>query len=377
MVEKYNSLSEVKSVKCEKHDSYVPEEDRTVGEKFSDYVDRSLWRIFSEENTQHIRKPGVTIRDKRLVIDSTYSKLLIDSAAQKIGGYSALASILQVSRKTLKNYRDGRATIPRKIYISLSQITGLKIPIKDERSPTWGQSKGWRVAVIKIREIRRNKELLELANVLLRQKPEQLAELVGRMLGDGSITMKNPCYYSSNLRDHERMVELVNSLFGFKPKIKARKNYYRTNLRTCITRVLNIIGIPSGKKSITNPHFPSFIFESVSTIKAALRSFISDEGYLVGNFMYIDISVRIPEHKLSAVTKINMIGKEDKYILNIVKDVRSNLLDDVSKMLTKLSVPHELYPQKIVKNKNSISIVWRIKIEKERLTQEGIISNDT
>ena len=121
------------------------------------------------------------------------------------------------------------------------------------------------------------------------------------------------------------------------------------------------MGIPSGKKSATNPHFPSFIFESESTIRAALRGFLSDEGYVAGNSVYVDISVRIPKHELNAV-KLLPTGR--KY--------RSNLLEDVSKMLMKLSISHQLYPQRMMRNKGYVSLIWRIKIRKDELLRNGI-----
>ena len=212
---------------------------------------------------------------------------------------------------------------------------------------------------------------MKMAEELVEKKPEELAELIGRMLGDGSITKKNPCYYSSNLKAHERMAKLVESLFGFRPTIKPRENYYRMNLRACITHVLNALGIPSGKKSVTNPHFPSFIFESESTMKAALRGFLSDEGYVAGNSVYIDISVRIPRHELNTAKLLTTSRKGSK-TLSLNNELRSNLLEDVSKMLMKLSISHQLYPQKIMRNKGYVSLVWRIKIQKDELLRNGI-----
>jgi len=53
--------------------------------------------------------------------------------------------------------------------------------------------------------------------------------------------------------------------------------------------------------------------------------------------------------------------------------MRSNLLEDVSKMLMKLSITHHFYPQKIViRDESSASLIWRIKIQKDELLKNGI-----
>ena len=358
---------------CEKSGGYIPEEDKRFNEKYSDYLTRVIWKIASEDKDPNLkpRKSGLTIHDKRLVIDPTYTKLLIDKAARKVGGRSSLARLLKISRKTLKCYYEGRATIPQKIYWCLSEIAGIKVPVKKELSPNWGRRKGRSIVAVRKREALRKERYMKMAEELVKEKPEELAELIGRMLGDGSITKKNPCYYSSNLKAHERMAELVESLFGFRPTIKPRKNYYRMNLRACITHVLNALGIPSGKKSVTNPHFPSFIFKSESTMKAALRGFLSDEGYVAGDFVYVDISVRIPRDKLDLI-KPSIIRERNYETSSFINEIRSNLLEDVSKMLAKLSIPHQLYPERITRNKDSASIVWRIKIQKDELLKNGI-----
>jgi len=358
---------------CKKSGGYIPEEDERFDEKYSDYLTRVLWKIVSKDKDPDLkpRKSGLTIHDKRLVIDPTYTKLLIDRAARKVGGRSSLARLLKISRKTLKCYYEGRTTIPQKIYRYLSEIAGIKVPIKKELSPNWGRRKGRSIMAVRKREALRKERYTKIAEELVKKKPEELAELIGRMLGDGSITKKNPCYYSSNLKVHERMAKLVESLFGFRPTIKPRKNYYRMDLRACITHVLNALGIPSGKKSVTNPHFPSFIFESESAMKAALRGFLSDEGYVAGNSVYVDISVRIPRHELNTAKLLTTSRKYGKTLI-LNNELRSNLLEDVSKMLTKLSISHQLYPQRIMRNKGYVSLVWRIKIRKDELLRNGI-----
>ena len=97
----------------------------------------------------------------------------------------------------------------------------------------------------------------------------------------------------------------------------------------------------------------------------------TDEGYVAGDFVYVDISVRIPRHKLSTI-KLSTINKKSVETSSIIDEVRSNLLEDISKMLTKLSIPHQLYPERTTRNKGSVSLVWRIKIQKDELLKNRI-----
>ena len=97
----------------------------------------------------------------------------------------------------------------------------------------------------------------------------------------------------------------------------------------------------------------------------------TDEGYVAGDFVYVDISVRIPRHKLSTI-KLSTISKKNGETSSLIDEMRSNLLEDVSKMLTKLSIPHQLYPERMTRNKGSASLIWRIKIQKDELLKNGI-----
>ena len=103
---------------CEKSGGYIPEEGEQFDEKYSGYLTRALWKIASKDKDLGLkpRKSRSTIHDTRLVIDPTYTKLLIDEAARKVGGRSSLARLLKISRKTLKCYYEGCTTIPQEIY---------------------------------------------------------------------------------------------------------------------------------------------------------------------------------------------------------------------------------------------------------------------
>ena len=161
---------------CEKSGGYIPEEDERFDEKYSDYLARVLWKIASDDKDPGLkpRKSGLTIHDRRLVIDPTYIKLLIDKAARKVGGRSSLARLLKISRKTLKCYYEGRTTIPQKIYQCLSEIVGIKVPVKRELSPNWGRHKGRSIMAVRKREALRKERYIKIAEKLVKEKPRSL-----------------------------------------------------------------------------------------------------------------------------------------------------------------------------------------------------------
>lgn len=106
-------------------------------------------------------------------------------------------------------------------------------------------------------------------------------------------------------------------------------------------------------------------------MKAALRGLLSDEAYCIGKYVYVDIAVRIPPNMSDFFKELNF-EKDRSRFANLAERFRGNLLDGFSKILSKLNIPHDLYPQKITKDKSMLSLVWRIKIPKNPLINSGI-----
>jgi hypothetical protein len=88
-----------------------------------------------------------------------------------------------------------------------------------------------------------------------------LAEFVGRILGDGSPIIA-PSYYASEIESQRRMQFLVAELFDYTPEIRVGKRSYRMHLKRVCGHMLELLGVPLGRKSVTNPAVPSFIMKS-------------------------------------------------------------------------------------------------------------------
>ncbi|MCD6421125.1 MAG: helix-turn-helix domain-containing protein [Thaumarchaeota archaeon] len=329
-----------------------------------------------------MRRRGERIIEPRVLVDAGP---LIEEAKKKLGiSYEALAKKLGISKTTLLDYKSGRALIPLSVYNSLKHI------VKEHPSPSrifppyWGQSKGGlisgrkarlsrskaKVMALKshlVRKARREHLISELAKELQNNKPVLLAEFVGRMLGDGSIS-RFPKYLSSEYENHVRMRELVKSLFNYEPRTVKRERYYETRLRRISVQVLRKLGIPLGKKSITNPHIPSFILRSnrKEVIKALIRGYFDDEAYISRTRIEVSAAVRIRDAEIYKLLKERFKGRKSVSVklaskaLKTFKPPKSNILEGIKLLLSKLGIHAKLKCVRILFNQASASVEWKL-----------------
>lgn len=330
---------------------------------------------------------------------------MIEAAKQRLRcSYASLARMVGVSKTTFLQYRVGKILLPRSVFNLLTELSGLDMEIRRTYPPNWGQVKGGRVAqssekrhVLTREEAKhmgvkgamalRRKRMLgyrELVDRLVEGHPADLAEFVAKMLGDGSISTP-PKYCASERENHEIMVSLANKLFGLKPKIKARRGYYETVFNRTVLHVLSNLGIPLGRKSITNPHFPRFIVESESRdiIVRALRGFFDDEAHIEVGRIEVSAAVRsyYTELGLTRFYEVSRSSIGCKSFMNVVGTrllPRSRLIDDVGLMLSRLAIPHRISCRRIIFNKDSLSVEWKLVISGvdnvDRVRELGLIS---
>jgi hypothetical protein len=200
--------------------------------------------------------------------------------------------------------------------------------------------------------VRRKKSLKQartVARKLVKEKPALLAEFVARMLGDGSLQLKNPSYRAYNIESHKRMQELCHKLLGFIP---CHNKKHRTSyVRRISAYVLKELGVPLGRKTLTNPHFPDFIMKSDSkeVIIHAISGFIDDEGCLGESGVYVRNAIQIGGKKLAE--KFVEKFRERKHVgkcemLREFPDLEvpiPNLLMDLSKLLKKLDIKNTVH----------------------------------
>jgi len=329
-----------------------------------------------------MRRRGERIIEPRVLVDAGS---LIEEAKKKLGiSYESLAKKLGISKTTLLDYKSGRALIPLSIYNSLRHIVKEHSGVSRIFSPYWGQRKGGlvsgkrarlsrskaKVMALKshlIRKAKREHLISELAKEFQSSKPILLAEFIGRMLGDGSIS-KFPKYLSSEYENHERMRELVKELFNYEPRTVKRERYYETRLRRISVQVLHKLGIPLGKKSITNPHIPSFILKSDKReiIKALIRGYFDDEAYVSRTRIEISAAVRICDAEICKLLKERFKDRKSISVklaskaLKKFKPPKSNILEGIKFLLSKLSIHAKLKCVRVLFNQASASAEWKL-----------------
>jgi len=331
-----------------------------------------------------MRRRGERIIEPRVLVDAGS---LIEEAKKKLGiSYESLAKKLGISKTTLLDYKSGKALIPLSIYNSLKRIAMVKEYSGPSRilSPYWGQQKGGLVSGKKahlsrskarlmalkshlVRGAKREHLISELAKELQSNKPILLAEFIGRMLGDGSIS-KFPKYLSPEYENHKRMQELVKELFNYEPRTVKRERYYETRLKRISVQVLHKLGIPFGKKSITNPHVPSFILRSnrKEVIKALIRGYFDDEAYISRTKIEVSTVVRILDAEICRLLRERFKDRRSISIklaskaLKTFKPPKSNILEDIKFLLNKLNIPAKLKCVGVFLNQASASVEWKL-----------------
>jgi len=203
-----------------------------------------------------------------------------------------------------------------------------------------------------------------------------LAGLFGYLLGDGFVSKRKDgrydCSLSFALNQKKFVGEVKNitkQLFACFPKVEVVDDcFYSLTFRRSIARFLHEkCGYPTGKKSVVNPHIPSWILTGKRDVKIPfLRCFFSAEASRSRGDVKVRQSIRVflPS---SLVDRLRRMAKESAsetykyYWLNwrgaptwIRKHARSsNILEDTRKLLLEFQIDAKIYPYWIwVSSKN-------------------------
>ena len=156
---------------------------------------------------------------------------------------------------------------------------------------------------------------------------KELAELVGIILGDGSIfvkkySIKNTvnqiriCGHIQNDRDYllNFVKPLITNLFKIEPKVKLFKNsaiYICIDSKELVEFVIRI-GLKPGNKVLNQVGIPSWIKENKSYTKACIRGLMDTDGSI---------------YELKTHWKGLIQISYKSYSKNLLDDVRNGLLD--------------------------------------------------
>jgi len=299
-----------------------------------------------------------------------------------LGSDKKLASFLGVDERTAREYRLGRVSLPVSFFEKL-QTFNPNLRAIERMDPFWGQRKGGQLAphLLHSREfatgrltksrshhsrerksVRRHRPYSPSSNaigasnatllfsvsksVLVEHKPA-LAEFVGRILGDGSPIIA-PTYSAAEIESQQRMQSLVAELFCYSPEIKVSKGNYRIQLRRICGHTLKLLGIPLGRKSVTNPRVPTFIMESdePTVWLSFLRGIFDDEAYVSERGIEIGLAVRQMNHPQSLANDV----------------AGSRILDQISELLGRLGIQHVRRRGQVYQVGETYAICWFLRI---------------
>ena len=209
----------------------------------------------------------------------------------------------------MKKYYREELTLPKDLAETLTEISNvdwIKFKPTGELLDTWGKSKGGTIGKKKMEEKYKNKlsewgrkgyeaKLSELKPSKPIIKPKmngKLAELVGIILGDGTIS-KYFLRVSLNAKKEKNYASYVSKLgkdlFGIEGVIRKEKNqnvlnvkFYSVNLVKFLTEEL---GLPIGDKIRNKAKIPERIFLNKTLMLSCLRGLVDTDGSL-GNRAY-------------------------------------------------------------------------------------------
>lgn len=219
----------------------------------------------------------------RVIIDSKIQRELIEKAKRdnKLT-WKQLASLLNAKEHTLQTeWRYSKHSLPYRVFKKLLQLSNIrenaiKIKLKDDN---WGQHLG----AINANKKRRYKKFEPIRN-------DKLAELIGIILGDGSILSDkiNGIYYLRIFFNSEKEVRylnyvksLIEDIFKITPKIRKTKG------KNCFYLVLQSKGmvvyletekLKAGDKIKNKLTIPEWIWIKRSYLKNCIMGLIDTDG---------------------------------------------------------------------------------------------------
>jgi len=221
-----------------------------------------------------------------------------------------LAEMLDVGIYTIQtDWHNENSTLPLK---KMEEIIG-KYPDKILKKivnkgidkvlePKWGQKKAGN---------------LKLKEIILPQRSENLAEIIGALIGDGNISQKG-IRITGNYKEkkhHEYLRKEIKALFGLDSRIYGgytKKSVIILNLySTKIVSYFNQEGIKTGNKMKNRIRIPWWIFTQKKFMYGALRGlFDTDGGIYLKQEKYERVFIEFQNHCPETMEDIFRLIKE-------------------------------------------------------------------
>lgn len=213
------------------------------------------------------------------------------SARERFGtSWAGLARYLGVLPNTFDNWYKGDRLLPENIFTKLVDLSDF--PIKNPKllPDNWGRAKGGKVTIARhgrnlwTLEGSRKGGINSAKKVQIPIYSEDLAELIGIMLGDGGIAQGQITVTLGFTTDKEYapyVIRLIYKLFKIKSGSYTPNNHniYRIQASGVnLVRNLLKLGLVEGNKVKQQFDIPSWIQQKEEYIKACIRGMIDTDG---------------------------------------------------------------------------------------------------
>ena len=226
-------------------------------------------------------------------------KLILSAKSNQT--WRQLAQKIGISENYLKiDMKNERVFLSEKTYRALCSFANINYDSKilEKLDENWGRSKGGKKASTN-----------NPSKILLFKPSEELAELIGIVLGDGNLWVKQGGYHyvrisGDKIKDKNYLLNYVNPLFKRLFGTEMNIQIHRKDNGMMLTKgsrdiilTLNKFGIPSGNKMKNNVSIPQWILASKKYTRACIRGLIDTDGAVIPitgrNYPYIWFSCNI------------------------------------------------------------------------------------
>ncbi len=243
----------------------------------------------------------------RIRLSDKDRKLLFKGLSQKGLGLKEIANIAGVSTRTVTDWKRGKYTMTIVHFKKIIRPSGINPRlISPESLDSWWNNRiaGKKGAAVRMekhgplgtpegrslggknsyKKRRGRLDIFTKKTILKPKKSEEFAELIGILIGDGSVTKYQVSIATSSLVDYEYslfVAKLIKSLFGTTPTVSKRKTM------NCITIVVSSValveflqkhGILRGHKLKQSLDIPVWVLEDRSYKIACLRGIFDTDG---------------------------------------------------------------------------------------------------
>lgn len=244
----------------------------------------------------------------RIFLNTQFRKIYFQSLKNAAGlTWIELGKKLQVDNRMLRSWRSGEYTIPLEVCKRIEKIFEVKLPPSYKRlSSYWHTNEAGRKGAIKRNSIygnpatpegRRKGGLNSLRSPKLKKtnfkflkpiktpsKSDKLAELIGIIIGDGSITRFQVRITLDKKRDEKYsfyVKSLFETLFSLKPSVYVLKKRSVVEVTVSSKAVVDYLmesGLPIGNKVAQEIDIPKWIRQDSSFSRFCLRGIFDTDG---------------------------------------------------------------------------------------------------